>query len=205
VPLIISLYQDKECLEMQYRVAEKEMNDLRDKLVNANRSLTSATGNISNQEALICQLRGKPPIDSTLRTTNNRLVACLLAEDLKAREEKTQRVQNELRHLLESVAILVSTPNRFVESHENAIKDRIREILADSKDQSLVVYLAIIPSPSRRRSHAILHFYKNFKIRIIFFAQMRYVFFFIYVSRNLEKHLKQFAYFWLWRVKDDVN
>jgi len=53
------LFQEKECLEMQYRVAEKDMNDLRDKLVNANRSLTSATGNISNQEALICQLRGK--------------------------------------------------------------------------------------------------------------------------------------------------
>lgn len=44
---------------MQYRVAEKDMNDLRDKLVTVNRSLTSATGNISNQEALICQLRGK--------------------------------------------------------------------------------------------------------------------------------------------------
>ncbi|XP_012541486.1 coiled-coil domain-containing protein 170 isoform X2 [Monomorium pharaonis] len=111
------LRQEKECLEMQYRVAEKDMNDLRDKLVNANRSLTSATGNISNQEALICQLR----------------------EDLKAREEKTQRVQNELHHLLESIAILVSTPTRFVESHENAIKDRIREILADNKDQSLKI------------------------------------------------------------------
>ncbi|XP_018366794.1 PREDICTED: coiled-coil domain-containing protein 170 [Trachymyrmex cornetzi] len=111
------LRQEKECLEMQYRVAEKDMNDLRDKLVNANRSLTSATGNISNQEALICQLR----------------------EDLKVREEKTQRVQNEFRHLLESVAILISTPNRFVESHENAIKDRIREILADNKDQLLKI------------------------------------------------------------------
>ncbi|GAB1863484.1 Coiled-coil domain-containing protein C6orf97 [Camponotus japonicus] len=111
------LRQDKECVEMQYRVAEKDMNDLRDKLVTVNRSLTSATGNISNQEALICQLR----------------------EDLKVREEKTQRVQNDLRHLLESLAILVSTPNRFVESHENAIKDRIREILADNKDQSLKI------------------------------------------------------------------
>lgn len=66
-----------------------------------------------------------------------------LAEDLKAREEKTQRVQNDLRHLLESLAILVSTPNRFVESHENAIKDRIREILADNKDQSLVAHHAL--------------------------------------------------------------
>ncbi|CAL1689015.1 unnamed protein product [Lasius platythorax] len=111
------LRQEKECVEMQYRVTEKDMNDLRDKLVNTNRSLTSATGNISNQEALICQLR----------------------EDLKAREEKTQRVQNDLRHLLESLAILVSTPSRFVESHENAIKDRVREILADNKDQSLKI------------------------------------------------------------------
>lgn len=57
---------------MQCRVAEKDMNDLRDKLVNANRSLTSATGNISNQETLICQLRGKSRdarINWTLRIT----------------------------------------------------------------------------------------------------------------------------------------
>nr|XP_050852939.1 coiled-coil domain-containing protein 170 isoform X1 [Vespula vulgaris] len=111
------LRQEKECLEMQHRVAEREMNDLRDKLVNANRSITSATGNISNQEALICQLR----------------------DDLKNREEKEQRLQTELRHLLESLAILLSTPSRFVESHENAIKDRIREILAESKDQALKI------------------------------------------------------------------
>ncbi|KAL2740257.1 coiled-coil domain-containing protein 170 isoform X3 [Vespula squamosa] len=111
------LRQEKECLEMQHRVAEREMNDLRDKLLNANRSITSATGNISNQEALICQLR----------------------DDLKNREEKEQRLQTELRHLLESLAILLSTPSRFVESHENAIKDRIREILAESKDQALKI------------------------------------------------------------------
>ncbi|XP_033231052.1 coiled-coil domain-containing protein 170 isoform X2 [Belonocnema kinseyi] len=109
--------QEKECLEMQYRVAERELNDLRDKLLNANRNITSANGNISSQEALICQLR----------------------EDLKNREEKMQRVQNELRHLLESLAILLSTPNRFVESHENAIKDRIREIIADNKDQAVKI------------------------------------------------------------------
>jgi hypothetical protein len=66
------------------------------------------------------------------------LIRAALADDLKIREEKTQRMQNELRHLLESLAILVSAPNRFVESHENAIKDRIREIVADNKDQSLV-------------------------------------------------------------------
>ena len=115
------LRQEKDCLEMQYRVAERELNDLRDKLVNANRSISSATGNISSQESLICQLR----------------------EDLKHREEKAQRVQSQLRHLLESLAILVSGPNRFVESHENAIKDRIREILAENKDQALVFFRII--------------------------------------------------------------
>lgn len=52
------------------------------------------------------------------------------------------RVQNELRHLLESLAILVSGPNRYVESHENSIKDRIREILAENKDQALVFRLS---------------------------------------------------------------
>ncbi|XP_057336731.1 coiled-coil domain-containing protein 170 isoform X2 [Microplitis mediator] len=111
------LRQDKECLEMQYRATERELNELRDKLVNANRNLTSITGNVSSQETLICQLR----------------------DDLKNREEKLSRVQNEMRHLLESLAILVSTPNRFVESHENSIKDRIREIIAENKDHVLKI------------------------------------------------------------------
>ncbi|XP_078037996.1 coiled-coil domain-containing protein 170 isoform X2 [Augochlora pura] len=109
------LKQDKECLEMQHRVAERELNDLRDKLVNANRNITNATGNISSQEAMICQLR----------------------DELKHREEKTQRAQHETRHILESLAIMISGPNRFVESQENAIKDRLREILAENKDQAL--------------------------------------------------------------------
>ncbi|XP_034950861.1 coiled-coil domain-containing protein 170 [Chelonus insularis] len=109
--------QDKECLEMQYRVAERELNELRDKLVSVNRNFSTITGNVSNQEVLICQLR----------------------EDLKNKEEKLQRIQTEMRHLLESLAILVSTSNRFVESHENSIKDRIREILADHKDQTLKI------------------------------------------------------------------
>ncbi|XP_071865454.1 coiled-coil domain-containing protein 170 isoform X3 [Bombus fervidus] len=111
------LRQDKECLEMRYKVAERELDGLRDKLLNANRSISSATGNISNQEALIGQLR----------------------EDLTQRDEKCQRVQTELRHLLESLATLVSGPNRFIESHENVIKDRIREILAENKDQALAI------------------------------------------------------------------
>ncbi|XP_033346963.1 coiled-coil domain-containing protein 170 isoform X4 [Bombus vosnesenskii] len=111
------LRQDKECLEMRYKVAERELDGLRDKLLNANRSISNATGNISNQEALIGQLR----------------------EDLTQRDEKCQRAQTELRHLLESLATLVSGPNRFIESHENVIKDRIREILAENKDQALAI------------------------------------------------------------------
>lgn len=101
---------------MRYRVAERELNELRDKLISANRSISTASGNISNQEALIGQLR----------------------EDLMQREEKWQRLQTEYRHFLESLAVLVGGPNRFIESQENAIKDRVREILAESKDQAIV-------------------------------------------------------------------
>ncbi|PBC29996.1 Coiled-coil domain-containing protein [Apis cerana cerana] len=111
------LKQDKECLEMRYRVAERELNELRDKLISANRSISTASGNISSQEALIGQLR----------------------EDLMQREEKCQRLQTDYRHFLESLAVLVSGPNRFIESQENAIKDRVREILAESKDQALTI------------------------------------------------------------------
>jgi predicted nucleic acid-binding Zn-ribbon protein len=52
------LRQEKESLEMQQRVAERDLMDLRDKLSIANRSLTTATDNIASQETSICQLRG---------------------------------------------------------------------------------------------------------------------------------------------------
>ena len=145
-----SFRQDKECVEMRYRVADRELNELRDKLLNANRSISSATGNISNQEALIGQLRGDPFGEyyfSTCPLLFSRFFFLFFlffsffptAEDLMQRDEKCQRVQAELRHLLESLAMLVSGPNRFIESHENVIKDRIREILAENKDQALVL------------------------------------------------------------------
>ncbi|XP_043793492.1 uncharacterized protein LOC122715400, partial [Apis laboriosa] len=35
--------------------------------------------------------------------------------------------------------MVVSGPNRFIESQENAIKDRVREILAENKDQALTI------------------------------------------------------------------
>lgn len=67
-------------------------------------------------------------------------------EELKMREEKCQRLQNENRHLLESLAIMLSTPSRFVESLEGSIKDRIREVLTENKDKTavraLMVYLS---------------------------------------------------------------
>lgn len=57
------------------------------------------------------------------------------------KDEKHQRLQNELRHLLESLAILLSSPTRFVESLESSIKERIREVLQDNKEKSVVRYL----------------------------------------------------------------
>lgn len=62
----------------------------------------------------------------------------LISEDLRHREEKYQRLQTEFRNTLESIAILLSLPTRFVEAHESTIKDRIREILSDNKDKSVV-------------------------------------------------------------------
>ena len=60
------------------------------------------------------------------------------AEEVKIREEKWLRLQNELRHLIESLAIMLSSPSRFVESSEGCIKERIREILSDNKDLVVV-------------------------------------------------------------------
>lgn len=53
------LRQEKESLEMQHRVTERELNELKEKLAMSNRSLGNATGNVAQQEAMICQLRGK--------------------------------------------------------------------------------------------------------------------------------------------------
>ncbi|XP_068085256.1 coiled-coil domain-containing protein 170 [Anabrus simplex] len=111
------LRQEKESLEMQQRVAERDLADLRDKLNLANRGLTAASGNVAVQEATICQLR----------------------DELKLKEEKCTRTQNELTHLLESLAILLSSPSRFVESHEESIKGRIRELLQDNKERCMQV------------------------------------------------------------------
>ncbi|KYB27926.1 coiled-coil domain-containing protein 170 isoform X1 [Tribolium castaneum] len=107
------LRQEKESLEIQQRVLERDLNEVKEKLAFSNRSLGSASGNIAQQESAICQLR----------------------DELKIREEKIQRLQSEHRHTLESFSILLSTPSRFVDSLESAIKDRIRDILTDNKDK----------------------------------------------------------------------
>lgn len=53
------LRQEKEALEMHQRVMERETNELKERFASCNRSLTSTTGNIAQQEATICQLRGE--------------------------------------------------------------------------------------------------------------------------------------------------
>ncbi|KAE8750207.1 hypothetical protein FOCC_FOCC003015 [Frankliniella occidentalis] len=104
--------QDKEAVEMAHRCTERELSEVREKLAVTSRSLGACTTSCAQQESAICSLR----------------------EEVKIREEKWMRLQNELRHLLESLAIMVSSPSRFVESTEGCIKERIREILSDNKD-----------------------------------------------------------------------
>lgn len=53
------LRQEKEALEMHQRVMERENSELKEKLATCNRSLTSTTGSVAQQEATICQLRGE--------------------------------------------------------------------------------------------------------------------------------------------------
>ncbi|KAJ8922565.1 hypothetical protein NQ315_007595 [Exocentrus adspersus] len=108
------LRQEKEALEMQHRVTERELAELKEKLAMSSRSLGSATGNIAQQESMICQLR----------------------DEVKMKDEKIQRLQAEGKHTLESLAILLSTPSRFVESLESSIKDRIHELINDNKDKT---------------------------------------------------------------------
>lgn len=48
------------------------------------------------------------------------------------------RLETELRHLLESLAIQLSTPIRFVESNEVSIKDKVRDLINEAKEKSLV-------------------------------------------------------------------
>jgi chromosome segregation ATPase len=56
---LLHLLQDKETLEMQHRVAERELTELREKITMTSRTLGNATGSLAAQEAQMSQLRGK--------------------------------------------------------------------------------------------------------------------------------------------------
>ncbi|CAK1540513.1 unnamed protein product [Leptosia nina] len=109
------LKQEKESLAVSNRVLDRELHEAREKLSHCSKNLNVVTDNVNQNESMIIQLK----------------------EDLRHRDEKYQRLQTEFRNTMESIAILLSLPTRFVEAHESTIKDRIREILSDNKDRSV--------------------------------------------------------------------
>ncbi|XP_063893704.1 coiled-coil domain-containing protein 170 isoform X2 [Helicoverpa armigera] len=111
------LKQEKESLCVQNRVIERELHEAREKLSHCSKNLNVVTDNVNQNESIIIQLK----------------------EDLRHRDEKYQRLHAEYRNTMESLAILLSLPTRFVEAHESTIKDRIREILSDNKDKSVQI------------------------------------------------------------------
>nr|XP_037870454.1 coiled-coil domain-containing protein 170 isoform X2 [Bombyx mori] len=111
------LKQEKESLTVQNRVVERELHEAREKLSHCTKNLNVVTDNVNQNESIIVQLK----------------------EDLRHRDEKYQRLQAEFRNTMESFAILLSLPTRFVEAHESTIKERIREILSESKDKTVQI------------------------------------------------------------------
>lgn len=59
-------------------------------------------------------------------------------DELKQKEDKIQEVQNGLTHFLETLAIITSTPTHFVEPQASTIKERVKEIVHEAKEKSLV-------------------------------------------------------------------
>ncbi|XP_075974856.1 coiled-coil domain-containing protein 170-like isoform X2 [Anticarsia gemmatalis] len=109
--------QERESLTVQNRVLERELHEAREKLAHCAKNLNVVTDNVNQNESIIIQLK----------------------EDLRHRDEKFQRLHTEFRNTMESIAILLSLPTRFVEAHESTIKDRIREILSENKDKSVQI------------------------------------------------------------------
>ncbi|CAH0581308.1 unnamed protein product [Chrysodeixis includens] len=94
----------------------------------------------------------------------------VIEQDLRHRDEKFQRIHAEYRNTMESIAILLSLPTRFVEAHETTIKDRIREILSDNKDKSVQIdalrdKLGMESQQLGRTAH--LHDQANTRVRIL--------------------------------------
>lgn len=131
--------QEKEGLEMQNRVLERELHDVREKYSSCNKNLNSANGNIGTLETNLCQLRGECK-SSSFYYYYIIIDLSTFIDDIKIREDKNQRLQHEYRAAMESIAILLSLPTRYIDCNENSIKDRIREILSDNKDLSVVKF-----------------------------------------------------------------
>ncbi|VVC45309.1 Hypothetical protein CINCED_3A007243 [Cinara cedri] len=104
---IDKLKQEKEHLEMQQRVTERELSDLRDKLTATNRSLGLASNNIASQEATIFTLRN----------------------DLRDHGERCQKMQNDSQHFLESLAVCLTSADGYVQSTENGVKDAVKRLV----------------------------------------------------------------------------
>ncbi|XP_013136804.1 PREDICTED: coiled-coil domain-containing protein 170 [Papilio polytes] len=142
------LKQEKESLAVQNRVIERELHEAREKISHCTKNLNVVTDNVNQNESLIVQLK----------------------EDLRHRDEKYQKLHSEFRNTMESIAILLSLPTRFVEAHETTIKDRIREILGDNKDKSLQIEalrdkLGMESQQLSRSSH--MHEQANTRVRIL--------------------------------------
>ncbi|XP_050521459.1 coiled-coil domain-containing protein 170 isoform X3 [Daktulosphaira vitifoliae] len=104
---IEKLKQEKEHLEMQQRVMERELSELKDKLMATNRSLGITSSSLASQEATI----------SSLRT------------DLRGHDEKCQKLQFEMQNFLESLAVCLSSVDGYVQSTEKAVKDAVKRII----------------------------------------------------------------------------
>ncbi|XP_048480325.1 coiled-coil domain-containing protein 170 [Plutella xylostella] len=111
------LRADRDTLAATARALERDLHAARDQLAVTAKNLTVVTDNVNQNDSIIMQLK----------------------EDLRHREDKYQRLQADFRNTLESVAILLSLPARFVEAHESSIKDRIREILSENKDKTVQI------------------------------------------------------------------
>ncbi|CAG9860773.1 unnamed protein product [Phyllotreta striolata] len=111
---IDKLRQEKETAEIENRVIERELNELRNKFALSSRNLDNASENIIQQENLISKIR----------------------DEVKSKDEKLQRLAIDHKHALETIAIVLSTPSRYVDSSETTIKDRIHEILHENNEKT---------------------------------------------------------------------
>lgn len=111
---IDKLKQEKEHLEMQQRVMERELSELRDKLMATNRSLGVASSNIASQEATIFTLRN----------------------DLRGHDERCQKMQVDMQHFLESLAVCLTSADGYVQSTESGVKDAVKRLVNDLATKS---------------------------------------------------------------------